>query len=320
MSLTKESFRDKNGSFKLIKPGNFIDAPVISVIMPVYNGEKYLCESIDSVLKQTYTNFEFIIINDGSVDSTREIILSYNDPRICLIDNKKNMGLTKSLNRGLQIARGKYIARMDADDISAPDRLRKELDFLQAHQDYAAVGTFLKVLNEYSKVIGTIEKPVEDAEIRRFLKRDNCIAHGSAMIRKMCLLNVGLYDESIERAQDYELWLRVSEKYKIANIPEYLYMWRNHRRNISAEHSNEQKHFVEMVKTRANRDTSSTDYSNKPEISILMANYNNGKYIAEAIRSVLDQTFKDWELLIVDDCSTDNSIEIIGPYLKDRRI
>lgn len=320
LGLIRETYSDRSGCFELIKPKNFIDAPVISVVMSVYNGEKYLCESIDSILNQTYENFEFIIINDGSADSTGEINLSYSDPRICLIDNKENIGLTKSLNRGLKIARGEYIARMDADDISAPDRLRKELDFLQAHQDYAAVGTFLKALNEDSKVIGTIEKPVEDAEIRRFLKKDNCIAHGSAMIRKMCLLNVGLYDESIERAQDYELWLRVSEKYKIANIPEYLYMWRNHRRNISVEHSNEQKHFVEMVKTRANGDTISADYTNKPEFSMLMANYNNGKYIAEAIRSVLDQTFKDWELLIVDDCSTDNSIEIIGPYLKDRRI
>lgn len=322
MERMTEALSDKNECCELVKPRNFIDAPAVSVVMSVYNGERYLRESIESVLDQTYRNFEFIIINDGSTDSTREIALSYDDRRVCLIDNKKNMGLTKSLNRGLQIARGEYIARMDADDISMPDRFEKQIDFLDCHRDYAVVGTFLKVINENSKTVFTIEKPVHHAEIREFLNKDNCIGHGSAMIRRVCLQNVGFYDESIEKSQDYELWLRISGNYMLANIPEYLYMWRSHKENISEKHRNEQKHYVEMIKTRAKGtgETTQAFCTKKPKFSVLMANYNNAKYIAEAIQSILEQTFKDWELVLVDDCSTDNSTEVIEPYLKDERI
>jgi glycosyltransferase involved in cell wall biosynthesis len=317
-----EILADSKEHNELIRPKNFVDAPVISVVMSVYNGQKYLRESIESILGQTYGNFEFIIINDGSTDSTREIILSYNDPRIRLIDNGENIGLTKSLNKGLRIARGEYIARMDADDVSMPARFESQLDFLNHHRDYAVVGTFLKAINEDSKVIFTIEKPIQHADIREFLNKDNCIGHGSAMIRKACLQDVGFYDESIRKSQDYELWLRISQNYRLANIPQYLYMWRNHKDNISEKHRNEQKHFVEMVKTRVEGKTENrkVDYYNEPKFSILMANYNNAEYIAEAIQSVLEQTFQDWELVIVDDCSNDDSIKVIEPYLKDERI
>lgn len=322
LRLIRETYSDRSGCFDLIKPKNFIDVPVISVVMSVYNGEKYLRESIESILNQTYRNFEFIIINDGSTDSTREIVLSYDDPRICLIDNKENIGLTKSLNKGLRIARGGYIARMDADDISMPNRFESQIDFLNHHREYAVVGTLLKVINENSKVIFTIEKPIQHTDIRDFLNRDNCIGHGSAMIRKTCLQSVGFYDESIEKSQDYDLWLRISQNYKLANIPQYLYMWRNHKENISEKHRNEQKHFVEMIKTRVEGKTEKrkVEHYGEPKFSILMANHNNAEYVAEAIQSVLKQTFQDWELVIVDDCSTDDSIRVIETYLKDERI
>ncbi len=293
----------------------------ITVLMSVWNGERFLREAIESILHQTYTDFEFLIINDCSHDLSRNIILSYKDPRIRLIENEKNLGLTCSLNKGLMLAKGKYVARMDADDISMPERLEKEIAFMDDHPDHAVVGTFLKVINDNSEVIYTIEKPVDDARIREFLKKDNCIAHGSAMIRKICLFEAGLYDESFEKSQDYDLWLRISEMYKISNIPEYLYMWRIHEQNISVKHNNEQKHYVEMAKSRAmGRKENKKPYFNTPKFSILMANYNNSKYVAEAIQSVLDQTFKYWELIIVDDCSTDDSVEVIRPFLKDNRL
>lgn len=215
--------------------------PKVTVLMSVYNGERYLREAIDSILNQTFKDFEFLIINDGSSDRTAEILQGYNTSRIKIIKNESNIGLTKSLNKGLRIARGEYIARQDADDVSAPDRLEKEVNFLETHQDYAVVGTFVKILNEDSEVIGLLDRLTEDTQIRKFLGTDNCIAHGSTMIKKKCLLNVGFYDESIARAQDYELWLRLSEKYSLANIPEYLYMWRKHDENIEAKHIEEQK-------------------------------------------------------------------------------
>lgn len=225
--------------------------PKITVLMSVYNGEKYLRYAIESILNQTYKDFEFLIINDASTDTSRDIILSYKDPRIRLIDNNKNIGLTLSLNTGLRLARGKYIARMDADDVSMPERLEEEIKFMEIHRDHAVVGTFVRILNENSEIIRSLERPIEDVKIREFLKIDNCIAHGSVMIKKECLLDVGLYDESMLRSQDYDLWLRISEKYKLANIPDYLYMWRGHNDNIEAKHRDEQRKFVELAKENA---------------------------------------------------------------------
>ena len=294
--------------------------PRVTVLMSVYNGGRYLREAIDSILNQTFKDFEFLIVNDGSTDGTAEILQRYNDHRIKVIENRKNIGFTKSLNKGLRVAKGEFIARMDADDVSEPERLEKELKFLHKHPDYAVVGTFIKVLDEAGNVVGTIEKPVSNEQIKEFLKKDNCIAHGSAMARKSHILGIGAYDEAMEAAQDFELWLRLSKGHKMANMPEYLYMWRQHKGNISSKHGNEQKHFVEVAKVRANLRRETKQDLKKPKFSVLMANYNNDKYAGEAIQSVLNQTFKDWELVIVDDCSTDNSVEVIKPYLKDERI
>ena len=127
--------------------------PKVTVLMSVYNGEKYLQEAIDSILEQTFKDFEFLIINDGSTDKTGEILESYHDLRIKIINNEKNIGLTKSLNKGLKLARGEYIARQDADDISMPERLEKEVEFLETHQDYAVVGAFAKIINKNSEIL-----------------------------------------------------------------------------------------------------------------------------------------------------------------------
>jgi len=323
LELTEETASGKDKRLEKAAKECRVNSPAVSVVMSVYNGEKYLRQAIDSILNQTYTDFEFIIIDDGSTDSTREIVRSYGDSRIQFVQNGGNIGLTKSLNKGLQIAEGRYVARMDADDLSSPYRLKTQMDFLEDHPDYAVVGTFLNIIDENSNYVQTAHKPVTDSMIREHVKHDNCIAHGSAMIRKSCLTDIGFYDESIERSQDYDLFLRLSEKYKMANIPQCLYMWRDHEDNVSTKHRNEQMHFVEMVKTRAQgrKETAGAHHARlRPQFSVLMANYSNGRYIGEAIQSVLDQTFRDWELVIVDDCSTDNSIEVIEPYLQDERV
>jgi glycosyltransferase involved in cell wall biosynthesis len=219
--------------------------------MSVYNGEKYLNEAIDSILGQTIKDFEFLIVNDGSTDKTGEILKSYNDPRIKIINNEKNIGLTKSLNKGLKLARGEYIARMDADDISMPERLEKEVDFLEIHQDYAVVGTFVKILNKNSEIVRLWDRPIKNTEIREFLRKDNCIVHGSVMVRKSSLHNVGFYDKLMVRSQDYDLWLKLSEKYCLANIPEYLYIRREHDDIIGIKYREEQLKYVEIAKSNA---------------------------------------------------------------------
>src|SRR5581483_9504087 len=116
--------------------------PIVTVLMSVYNGERYLREAIESILVQTWQDFELVCINDGSTDQSREIVLSFNDPRIRLVDNEQNLGLAKSLNKGLMLARGNLIARQDADDISEPDRLLKQVAFLEQWSEIVLVGSW----------------------------------------------------------------------------------------------------------------------------------------------------------------------------------
>ena len=303
----------------------------VTVLMSVYNGEKYLQESIESILNQTFSDFEFLIINDGSTDSSRDIILSYFDNRIKLIDNKENIGLSKSLNIGIHRAKGKYIARQDADDISHLERLEKEIHFLSSKPGYAAVGCSINIIDKKSKIKGSIQKPISNESIHNTLKQNNCIAHGSVLMKKRCLFEVDLYDESLGAAQDYDLFMRLSEKYKLANLPDLLYCWRNLKSNVSNRNRQLQNLCVKISQDKSwrrkystfkdlnTRSTNSPSYP-KPLFSVLMANYNNENYVREAIQSVIDQTFKNWELIIVDDFSEDKSVQIISEFLDNNRI
>ncbi|MFN5442865.1 MAG: glycosyltransferase family 2 protein, partial [Crocinitomicaceae bacterium] len=162
-----------------------ITPPDVSVVMPVYNGEQYLKEAIESILSQTYVNFEFIIINDGSEDNSEEIILSYNDPRIVYIKNLENLKLIKTLNIGFSKAKGKYIARMDADDISLPRRLEKQVDYLERNPDIGVLGTgvFLKGEKEISKLL----YHTDDKSLRFALAFYCPFIHPSVVLRKAVL-------------------------------------------------------------------------------------------------------------------------------------
>lgn len=201
-----------------------MSTPAISVVMPVYNGEKYLREAIDSILNQTFSNFEFIILNDGSTDKTEEIILSYTDPRIVYVKNEENLQIVKTLNKGIALAKGKYIARMDADDISMPERFAKQFAFMEANPDVGVCGTWLKTFGEISDVL---QMPVSHDEILVTLLFNSCIMHPTVFMRKtvLCAQTV-IYDENYNKAEDYELWTRLIFKTKFANIPQALLNYR----------------------------------------------------------------------------------------------
>src|SRR5690606_37374672 len=128
--------------------------PRVTVLLAVHNGERYIQEAIDSILAQTFGDFELLIVNDGSTDATRDLVLSYSDDRIRLVDNDHNIGLPKSLNRGLRLAKGRYIARLDADDISEPDRLAAQVSFLQANPDVAMVGSWYRKIDGEGNTLG----------------------------------------------------------------------------------------------------------------------------------------------------------------------
>jgi len=199
--------------------------PEISVVMSVYNEEHFIQRAVDSILNQTYRNFEFIIINDGSTDSTGEILESYNDSRIHLI-HQENLGLTESLNKGIRLAKGEFIARMDGDDISRPQRLAKQVAFLDIHPDVGLLGTFVEHMDEEGQFIKTYTYPTTSDKIREVLWHDCPLCHSSVIFRKICIDTVGVYREKIGPAEDYDLWFRISEHFEVANIPEPLHRFR----------------------------------------------------------------------------------------------
>jgi len=208
--------------------------------MSVYNGEKYLRQAIDSILNQTFKDFEFLIINDGSTDRTAEILQSYQDSRIKVINNEKNIGLTKSLNKGLKLAKGEYIARMDADDVSLPTRLEKQICFLDENKEVGSLGAAWYIIDENSREMG-ISKSANNKHAVHFM------CHGTALIRKNCLEEVGLYREVFERAQDYDLWLRIADEFEVANLSQPLYKLRVHRASISSSKKLQQDLYASLV-------------------------------------------------------------------------
>ena len=205
--------------------------PKISVIMPVYNAEKYLNEAIDSILNQTFGDFELIIINDGSTDSSVEIIKNYNDSRIRFIDNKTNEIYMKRLNEGIELAHGEYIARMDADDISLPQRFEKQVEFLDKNPDIGIVGTFWKSFGAEECVV---ELPQFPAEVQVFSIFHSPFGHPSVMFRKSFFDKYGLrYDENCPYAEDYDLWTKALNYFGGANIGEVLLNYRVHENAVS---------------------------------------------------------------------------------------
>lgn len=199
--------------------------PKISVIMSVYNGEKYLRDAVESILNQTLGDFEFIIIDDGSVDGTKDILELFHDARLHVV-HQENIGLTESLNKGIAMARGGYIARMDADDISHRARLEKESAFLDANKNVGLVGTFGIRIDESGREGHVLSFPTQDAALRIGLKEGCPFLHGSVMYRKECIEKAGKYRKKIGPAEDYDLWLRFSEHFTLANLEELLYKYR----------------------------------------------------------------------------------------------
>ena len=205
--------------------------PLITVLMPVYNGAKYLNEAIDSILNQTFSDFEFLIIDDGSTDQSIDQIMLYDDPRIQLIKNKKNLGQSETLNKGLSLARGEYIARIDQDDISIPERLKKQLDFMENNSDVDVCGSWVQLMGKYN---GIIELETQSEEIKISLLTNQNLAHPAVMIRKDTLVKYDLnYNPTFTIGNDYDLWVRMFDYCSFANLPEPLLKFRMHDNQYS---------------------------------------------------------------------------------------
>jgi glycosyltransferase involved in cell wall biosynthesis len=199
--------------------------PRVSVIMAVYNAEPWLTEAVDSVLAQTFKDFELVVIDDGSLDATPEILGRLRDPRLRVVRQRQS-GQTPALNHGLRLSRGALIARMDGDDVALPDRLARQVAYLDAHPDVGLLGTACREISATGAIIRTIIPPAEDPEIRRILIRENPFTHSAVMFRRTVLDASGQYDEGFVVAQDYDLWLRMSRLTRLASLPEPLVLRR----------------------------------------------------------------------------------------------
>jgi len=216
--------------------------PKITVLLTVYNGEKYLKECMDSVLNQSFKEFEFLVIDDFSCDSSLEIIRGYKDDRVRIIENKENIGQIKSLNIGLDCARGEYIARIDQDDIMLKTRLKSQLDFLEKKQNAAVAGSWAEVIDEAGRVIMRSEFPVRNEEIiANALFAGYFMMHPSVFFRKKAVIDAGKYDETVLFAEDYDLWTRLLlKRHKFANLPEILTRFRRHKDSSSRKFAQKQ--------------------------------------------------------------------------------
>lgn len=215
--------------------------PKVTVLMSVYNRERFVREAIDSILAQTFQDFEFIIINDGSTDKTKEMILSYEDSRIQLVDNSSNIGIPKSSNKGLNLAQGEFVARLDSDDISEPQRLARQVAFLEAHPKTVLVGSWYKEIDEEGNLLQECTLPCDCTEIRWGLLFYTPFLNSSVMFRRNVVVQkVGLYNQEFIYAQDHELWVRIASYFPVANIDEYLVKYRVHPSSITLFHETRQ--------------------------------------------------------------------------------
>ena len=209
--------------------------PKISVIMPVYNGEKYIREAIDSILTQTYADFEFLIIDDGSTDASPQIVRSYNDPRIRFHQNEHNMGVAATLNRGLDLAEGEYIARMDADDISLPQRFAKQVEYMDSHPKVAVCGCGIQLTGAQCGERLFAQTP---AQMKVDMLFSCGLAHPTVFMRSTVFGKNGLhYDERFSKLEDYALWVETLRKHEIVCIPDILFRYRIHPGQVTQNYS-----------------------------------------------------------------------------------
>ena len=214
--------------------------PLVSVIMPVYNGEQYLVQAIKSILEQSYKNFEFIIIDDGSKDSSGEIMAEFErfDSRICVIRFPHNQGLISALNHGIEISQGKYIARMDADDVSLSGRLSKQVDYMESHPEIGLLGCGMRYMQEDGTLQNIPLVIQSDLLIRWYILFENPFFHSTVMLRRSIMEKFVLrYNPSALHAEDYELWSRMLLHTKGENLAEVLLYYRLHPASISKRHA-----------------------------------------------------------------------------------
>ncbi len=218
-----------------------MNIPLVTVLMPVYNAEKYVAQTIESILKQTYTDFEFLIIDDGSTDKSLEIIQSFHDSRIRVVRNEQNIKLIATLNKGIELASGKYICRADADDVNEYNRIEKQVEFMGQNPEYAACGSWVRIFYEDSNLAFVYKLTEKHDDIRIKTLYQNHFCHPASFIRKDFINQHNLrFDPMFIHSEDYCFFVRLSEIGKLYNIQENLINIRKHSTNVSVLNADEQ--------------------------------------------------------------------------------
>lgn len=281
---------------------NVTHDPLVTVLMAVYNGGRYLKSSIESVLNQTFRDFEFLIINDCSTDDSEKMIESFNDERIVIYHNEKNLGQTKSLNIGLKLARGKYIARMDADDMAFPRWLEKLVAYLKKNTVHAVIGAAAVVIDNTGRKKEIRRAPIDlhDIIFRVFFAPP--INHVSVLMNKDVILNMGGYDEEFKITQDYELWSSlIREGYSIISVPDVLVSYRVHSQSFG---------FREADK-RGLREKSETIFRNITSMTNLSLRYDAAIELCKFFYNTHELTQEQFE-------RAENNFSLIYKNIKDR--
>lgn len=218
--------------------------------MPVYNAGNYLREAIESILNQSFTDFEFVIVNDGSTDNSRNVVLSYSDSRIRLIDNPQNLGLIASLNVGLEVCEGEYIVRMDQDDISLPDRIFKQIKFMDENPDFGLIGSWFEDFGDHIQS-REVRYSGDDVQIRIRHLYQTHISHPTAVMRSSVVKKNHIrFDPEFVHGEDYNCWVTFSEFCKLSNYPEVLVRKRDHPTNITNKYAEVMNATCNRVKRR----------------------------------------------------------------------
>jgi len=266
---------------------------LISVLLPVYNGQAYVKQAIQSILNQTYQDFELIIIDDGSRDGSAAIIQNIRDKRISFY-KQSNQGLAATLNRAITLSKGEYLARQDQDDLAHPERFEKQIAFLEKHPDHAMIGSWA-IIMEGEKITKRVHKhPAESLILKYGLLFGNPFVHSSMMIRRNVFDDVGLYstDKSRQPPEDYELWSRIARKYEIANIPEFLQSYRATpnsmcRTDIKSFFDKEILIRIENLESLLGRHDSDKDILNLAALTCGSYEKLTGKVNASEIRNIM---------------------------------
>jgi glycosyltransferase involved in cell wall biosynthesis len=303
--------------------------PKVTVLMPVYNGERYLREAVESILDQTFTDFEFLIINDGSTDRTVKIIESYSDPRIRLVHNEKNMKLIATLNKGLKLARGEYIARVDCDDISLPERLAKQVAFMDANPEVGVLGTAFQTIDSYGK---SLNSPILYPSQYSFLRWSLCfyspIVHPTVMMRKELVLGADGYSPEAIHVEDYDLWRRLSGVTQLSNLQDVLIYLRKHDANVTEIYLTEHFKNAEIINRLIISETLGEDISVELVRSLRNQEFKEVKDVIR-VSNLIDKLYRafvytnklsTYEKKLIRKDAASRLLTIARPYIRDIRV